>query len=122
MYKFKDDENLLATFHEPMGELFMTEQMSLKRGLKEFGEDGAKVVIKELKQLDYLDAIKPVHARHVTREQKKAALRYLMYLKQKRCGQIKARGCADEAENLQNQGRDQLSHSVNRGTISHINH
>jgi hypothetical protein len=44
MYKFKDDENLLATFQEPMGELSMTEQMSLKQGLTEFGEDGAKAV------------------------------------------------------------------------------
>jgi hypothetical protein len=95
MYKFKEDENLLATFHKPMGELFMTEQMSSKRGLKEFGEDGAKAVINELKQLEFLDAIKPVHARHVTREQKMAVLRYLMYLKQKRCGRVKARGCAD---------------------------
>jgi hypothetical protein len=90
-----NDKDLLATFHEPMGELFMTEQMSLKRGLKEFGEDGANAVIEELKQLDYRDAIKPVHARHFTREQQRAALRYLMYLKQKRCGRIKARGCSD---------------------------
>ena len=27
-------------------------------------------------------------------EQKKAALRYLMFLKKKRCGRIKGRGCA----------------------------
>ena len=31
----------------------------------------------------------------LTREQKRAALRYLMFLKQKRCGRIKGRGCAD---------------------------
>jgi hypothetical protein len=81
MYKFNFAQD---TSHEPMGELFMSEQMSLKRGLKEFGEEGTNAVIKELKQLDYRDAIKPLHARHVTREQQKAALRYLMYLKQKR--------------------------------------
>jgi hypothetical protein len=62
-----DDENILSTFPEPMGELFMTEQMSLKRGLKEFGEDGANAVIDELKQLDYHDAIKLVRTLNVNR-------------------------------------------------------
>ena len=31
----------------------------------------------------------------LTRDQRRAALRYLMFLKQKRCGRIKGRGCAD---------------------------
>ena len=31
----------------------------------------------------------------LTKTQKKAALKYLMFLKQKRCGKIKGRGCAD---------------------------
>jgi hypothetical protein len=84
MYKFNDNE-----------ELFMTEQMSLNRGLKEFGLDGADAVVRELKQLDYLNAIKPVHSKKMTSVQKKDSLRYLMYLKQKRCGRVKARGCAD---------------------------
>jgi hypothetical protein len=95
MYNFNNSEDILAAFEEPMGELFMTEQMSLKRGLKEFGKDGANAVISKLKQLDYLDAIKPVHSKKVTGEQKKASLPYLMYLKQKRCGRVKARDCAD---------------------------
>jgi hypothetical protein len=69
--------------------------MSLKKGLKHFGKDSADAVIKELRQLDYRDVIKPVMARSLTREQKWELLNYLMYLKQKRCRQIKARGCAD---------------------------
>ena len=39
--------------------------------------------------------VKPVKAGDLTRAQKRAALEYLMYLKQKRCGRIKGRGCAD---------------------------
>jgi hypothetical protein len=31
----------------------------------------------------------------MTREQKLQALRYLVFLKEKKCGRIKARGCAD---------------------------
>jgi hypothetical protein len=78
-----------------MGELFMTEQMSLKKGLKYFGKSGADAVVAEMRQLDYRKVIKPVNGKELTREQKRRALHYHMYLKQKRCGRIKARGCAD---------------------------
>jgi hypothetical protein len=74
---------MFTMFKEPMGELFMTEQMSLKKGLKHFGKSGADAIVDELRQLDYSDVIKPVPARSLTREQKCAALNYLMYLKQK---------------------------------------
>jgi hypothetical protein len=39
--------------------------------------------------------IKPVLANDLTHEQKGRALSYLMFLKRKRCGKVKARGCAD---------------------------
>ena len=73
----------------------MTEQMSLKRGLKRFGKLGADAVVSEMKQLEIRKVIKPTKASDLTRAQKRAALEYLMYLKQKRCGRIKGRGCAD---------------------------
>jgi hypothetical protein len=71
------------------------EQMSLKKGLKQFGKTGAEAVVAELWQLDYRDVIKPVSGKELTPEQQHRALNYLMYLKQKRCSQIKARDCAD---------------------------
>eukprot|EP00957_Ditylum_brightwellii_P002238 172089-Ditylum_brightwellii.AAC.1 len=37
----------------------------------------------------------PVHVKSLTYEQKLAALRYLMFLKKKRAGEVKGRGCAD---------------------------
>jgi hypothetical protein len=42
-----------------MGELFLTEQMNVKKGLKVFGESGAEAVVKELRQLDRLNTIEP---------------------------------------------------------------
>jgi len=69
--------------------------MSAKKGLKIFGEPGAEAIVAELQQVHYRKVIRPVFGHTLTREQKKAALHYLMYLKQKRCGRIKARGCAD---------------------------
>jgi hypothetical protein len=38
--------------------------------------------------------MEPVHKSDLTPEEQKGALRYLMFLKEKRCGTIKGRGCA----------------------------
>ncbi|KAG7353371.1 hypothetical protein IV203_034640 [Nitzschia inconspicua] len=73
----------------------LTMQMSAKAGLKQFGQAGADAIMKELEQLLYRKVMQGKRANTLTREQKKAALHYLMFLKQKRCGKIKARGCAD---------------------------
>jgi hypothetical protein len=70
-------------------------QYSAKKGLKVFGEAGAEAIISEMKQLDAMDVIEPKKADTLTKAEKKASLEYLMFLKQKRCGRIKGRGCAD---------------------------
>jgi hypothetical protein len=48
-----------------------------------------------MKQLDYLDVMDTVDATELMPEELKRALDYHMYLKEKRDGRIKARGCAD---------------------------
>ena len=75
--------------------VFLTEQMSAKAGLKKFGKKGAEAIVTEMEQLHYRNVIQPIHGKDMTREEKRRALQYLMFLKQKRCGKIKARGCAD---------------------------
>jgi Reverse transcriptase (RNA-dependent DNA polymerase) len=70
-------------------------QYGVKQGLKKFGKPGEDAVTVELKQLHDRDVIVPVHADDLTRQEKQRALAYLMFLKQKRCGRIKGRGCAD---------------------------
>ena len=70
-------------------------QYPLKRGLQIFGKDGEKAVEKEIEQLDYMDVPDPKHPSELTEQDRKRALRYLMFLKKKRSGKIKARGCAD---------------------------
>lgn len=74
---------------------FLTAQMSAKAGLREFGQAGADAITKELEQLLYRKVMKGREPHTLTRDQRKAALKYLMFLKQKRCGRIKGRGCAD---------------------------
>jgi hypothetical protein len=70
-------------------------QYNVRKGLKIFGEAGAQAVVKEMQQLHDRGVIKPRLAAMLTREEKRRSLQYLMFLKQKRCGRIKGRGCAD---------------------------
>ena len=72
-----------------------TPQMNLKHGLQAFGESGEEAVKKELRQLHERGVISPRRKDDLSNQQIKEALSYLMFLKRKRCGQIKARGCAD---------------------------
>ena len=76
-------------------ESIMLSQYSMKQGLKMFGTDGTSAVLAELSQIHNLKVVDPKNANDLTREQKKAALEYLMFLKKKRCGRIKGRGCED---------------------------
>ena len=79
-----------------------TPQMSMKAGLKMFGEDGRKAVSAEVKQLHDRNVMRGKLSKDLTREQRKEALAYYIFLKRKNCGKIKARGCAD--------GRKQRAH------------
>ena len=72
-----------------------TGQMSMKRGLKVFGEPGYAAVKKEMQQLHDRKVMQPVDRKDLSPSQKKEAFGYLMFLKKKRCGAIKGRGCAD---------------------------
>eukprot|EP00980_Cylindrotheca_fusiformis_P029055 scaffold22705_cov169-Cylindrotheca_fusiformis.AAC.1 len=81
----------------PEDEMFslVTAQMTASKGLKVFGDAGADAIKKELEQLIYRRVMHGVDPKKLTIAQKKAALQYLMFLKEKRSGKIKGRGCAD---------------------------
>ena len=72
-----------------------TGQMSMKKGLKVFGEPGYAAVKKEMQQLHDRKVMQPVNRKNLSSSQKKEALGYLMFLKKKRYGTIKGRGCTD---------------------------
>ena len=78
-----------------MNEVLETPQMSLKAGLRTFGNDGMRAVEKEMRPLPDQGVMMPVHKKSLTSEQQKEALAYLMFLKRKHCGKVKGRGCAD---------------------------
>ena len=88
---------------------FLTDQMSAKAGLKAFGERGVASIMQELEQLLYQKVIVGCKASSLTSAQRKAALQYLMFLKEKRCGKVKARGCADGCKQHLYKTKDETS-------------
>jgi hypothetical protein len=51
--------------------------------------------MKELRQLTVMNVMAGCDPKTLTREQRKKSLKYLMFLKEKRCGRVKGRGCAN---------------------------
>ena len=65
--------------------------------------------MQELEQLLYRKVIVGRKASDLTLSQRKAALQYLMFLKEKRCGKVKARGCADGRKQRVYKTKDETS-------------
>jgi hypothetical protein len=99
----------LATHLTPDLEAIALSQYTLKRGLKEFGNDGIVALGKEMEQLHTRKVAKPADGSNLTRDQKRAALRYLMLLSKKRCGRVKARGCADGRKQCETTSKEDAS-------------
>jgi hypothetical protein len=73
-----------------------TPQYGFNKGLKEFGSLGYEATVKELDDnLLGMGAVRMLMPSQIGKSIRYEALNYLMFLKRKRCGKIKARGCAD---------------------------
>jgi len=70
-------------------------QFLLKAGMKKFKECGKLAAMKELKQLHDMETFVPVDGNALTAKQRRMALASLMFLKEKRSGEIKGRACVD---------------------------
>jgi hypothetical protein len=71
-------------------------QYNLKQGIKRFGRTkGKDAVLEELQQLYDRDVMQPINKNDLRPKERRGALRYLMFLKEKRCEKSKGRGCAD---------------------------
>jgi hypothetical protein len=96
--KRRDYSHLFTLTHDKSNgpsQTLSTPQYFITKGLKVFGQEGSAAVKKELIQIHEGDVLKVRCAKDLTPEQKKEALAYLMFLKRKRCGKVKGRGCAD---------------------------
>ena len=70
-------------------------QYSLKAGLNCFGSCGDSAVTKELSQLHTLNCFRPCGPHTLTHDDRRNALTSLMFLTEKRTGEVKARACAN---------------------------
>ena len=61
--------------------------------MQKFGNKDLMAVVKELTQLHVMNTWTPMHADRLSREQKMRALSSLLFLKEKRMGDIKGRAC-----------------------------
>lgn len=73
----------------------MLTQFGIKKGLKVFGEQGEQAVKSEMQQLHDRMVMQPISANNLSSNERSDALKYLMFLKKKRDGRVKGRGCAD---------------------------
>ena len=99
-------------------EVLETPQMSLKAGLRTFGDDGIKAVEKEMRQLHDRDVMKPVFKCSLTPKQQKEALAYLMFLKHKRCDRIPSTTPGEEPPRDAKDSGSARSHSTHLETSS----
>ena len=73
----------------------MAHHLSVRAGLKRFGDRGEKDVRNELDQLHNMHMYDPVDPNKLTKKQRMDALNYIMFLIEKRDGDVNARACAD---------------------------
>jgi hypothetical protein len=76
--------------------------MSFREGLRRFGRDAELALMREYAQFDDLHVFEPIHASFLTHEQRRAALRAIELITEKRNGLLKGRTCVD--------GRPQRDH------------
>ena len=74
---------------------FAFTQMSAAEGLKRYGDKAAEALVKEWKQLHDLEVFEGYEFNKLTTAQRASALRLVQLIKEKRCGKIKGRTCAD---------------------------
>jgi len=67
--------------------------VSVREGIKRYGDKAIQVLIVELLQIDDKGTFNPQIVALLTTQQKQRELNLLTVIKQKRCGKIKRKGC-----------------------------
>ena len=80
---------------DPARIIQLAQQLSLNKGLKKLGKKGRNAACKELHQTHNRVKFKPVDVNSLTPEERKKAIKSLMFLTEKRNGTMKGRTCAN---------------------------
>ena len=92
--------------------VIFSQNFSLKKGLELFGEKADAAVHKELSQIHKMDTYEPLHKSDLSFEDRKKALALLMFITEKRNGDIKARKVADGSKQRTYDGYDRSDGSL----------
>ena len=84
-------------------------QFSLKAGLKQLGPRGESAVTKELSQLHAMNCFRPHHPSSLTHTDRRNALTSLMFLTEKRSGEVKVRNCANGGVQRQHVAKEEAA-------------
>ena len=87
---WQDDDSLT----EHLLGVILVQQYNLKKGLELFGDRAEEATIKELQQIHDFGTYIPQEAKSLSRAERMKALSALMFIVEKRNGNIKARKCA----------------------------
>jgi hypothetical protein len=91
--------------------------MTAKAGIKKHGQVAVDALFQEFLQLHDLDVFDGQHAGKLTKSQKRAALRAINVIKEKRCGKIKGRTVADGRPQKRYIPRTRPHHRLYRWTL-----
>jgi len=105
--KPKCPQDFALLHNTPHGTILM--QYSVKKGLEIFGEIGKEALTQELKQVHDMDIFNPKDPCKMTCEEKKQALEYLIFLKQKKSGRVKTHRCADGRKQRKYMNKEETS-------------
>ena len=92
-FQFRTDQRL--SHEERILHGWVMTQMSAKAGIRRFGDAARDAMRREFRQLDEKGVFEPILATDINPGVKKQALRCINVIKEKRCGKIKGRTCAD---------------------------
>ena len=82
---------------------------SLQKGIKKFGEQGRQAALNEMRQLHERECFKPIDIGSLSQIERKRALESLIFLTEKKDGQIKAHHCANGSTQRDYMTREDVS-------------
>ena len=91
--------------------VIFAQHFSLKKGLELFGEKGGTAVHKELEQIHKMNTYEPMYKFDLSIEDRIKALALLLFITEKRDGDIKARKVVDGSKQRTCDGYDKLDGS-----------
>lgn len=97
LMKQTQDKSAIQDMQFDLRQKVQAMQVSLKRGIKLWGDKAKESAHKEMKQMDNYNVMIPKYKHELTREERRRALATLIFLKEKRDGSIKSRTCVNGA-------------------------